>query len=396
MRKFISKLQLNYFWDKIKIIFDSIFIHKSGDETIDGTKTFSNTISGSIDGNAGTATKLSSTKDINISDADSTNTGTKISFDGSANGTIKLPSTIKASITGNVSGSSGSCTGNAATATKIYRNADSVSHVQGCQAGKALVSTSHTGYGAIWNAPTKNTRVSMATYPSNNDLVYLLSCTNADVAATTNTIHKSVTWDANNGTLTANTFVGAFTGTASGTAANVTGTVAIAHGGTGATSASAALSNLGAAASSHTHSYLPLSGGTITGNITATNAQGFKSKNTGYAKGAASASWTYYECLDKNGERLCWIGHSSAANKTVTCGFHLRKQTTTDEAVLSISYDGSGNVYTSAPTPATSDSSTKIATTAFVKAQGYKTGHCSYCTYCTNCNCDCNCDCSDD
>ena len=30
-----------------------------------------------------------------------------------------------------------------------------------------------------------------------------------------------------------------------------------------------------------------------------------------------------------------------------------------------------GDVYTSAPTPATSDNSTKIATTAFVKAQGY-------------------------
>lgn len=51
----------------------------------------------------------------------------------------------------------------------------------------------------------------------------------------------------------------------------------IAHGGTGATSASAARTalgitpaNIGAAASSHTHSYLPLSGGTISGSIAVT------------------------------------------------------------------------------------------------------------------------------
>jgi hypothetical protein len=43
------------------------------------------------------------------------------------------------------------------------------------------------------------------------------------------------------------------TGNVSGTAANVTGTVAVTNGGTGATSAAAALTNLGAAASTHTH-----------------------------------------------------------------------------------------------------------------------------------------------
>lgn len=49
-------------------------------------------------------------------------------------------------------------------------------------------------------------------------------------------------------------------------------TLPIANGGTGATSASAALTNLGAAAASHTHSYLPLSGGTLTGSLTGTSA----------------------------------------------------------------------------------------------------------------------------
>lgn len=70
-------------------------------------------------GNAATATKLATARTINIKDSSSTNTGTGASFDGNENVTIKLPGTIKANITGNCSGSSGSCTGNAATATKL-------------------------------------------------------------------------------------------------------------------------------------------------------------------------------------------------------------------------------------------------------------------------------------
>ena len=81
------------------------------------TKVTATTFSGELSGNASTATQLETAIDINISDADGTNTGTKISFDGSSDVTIKLPSTIKASITGDCSGSSGSCTGNAETAT---------------------------------------------------------------------------------------------------------------------------------------------------------------------------------------------------------------------------------------------------------------------------------------
>lgn len=46
------------------------------------------------------------------------------------------------------------------------------------------------------------------------------------------------------------------------------GTLPVAYGGTGATSASDARAKLGAAASSHTHDYLPLSGGTLTGDVT--------------------------------------------------------------------------------------------------------------------------------
>ena len=126
---------------------DSAAVHKTGDEIISGTKTFSSTISGSVSGNAGTA-------------------------------------------------------------TKIQRAPDGTSFVAGCTTGKALVNATHTGWGAIWNAKTKNYGVSMSTWASSNDNVYLLSVTNANVASGTNTIAKQLTWNADSGTLTSTAFSG--------------------------------------------------------------------------------------------------------------------------------------------------------------------------------------------
>ena len=100
-------------------------VYTTGNQTIGGTKTFSSTISGSITGNAGTATVLQTSRTINgtnfngsgnittlkwgtarnvsISDSDATNTGSSVSVDGSGAVTLKLPSTIKATLTGNAS-----------------------------------------------------------------------------------------------------------------------------------------------------------------------------------------------------------------------------------------------------------------------------------------------------
>lgn len=95
-------------------------------------------------GNAKTATKLATTRTINIQDASATNTGTEASFDGSENATIKLPSTIKANITGNCSGSSGSCTGNSATATYANHSTDAYNAYRGfifaCSTGAGTAS----------------------------------------------------------------------------------------------------------------------------------------------------------------------------------------------------------------------------------------------------------------
>ena len=82
-------------------------------------------ITGTLTGNASTATKLATTRKINgtdfdgttaittsswgsarnvsIGDASSTNTGAAVSVNGSSNITLKLPSTIKATLTGNAS-----------------------------------------------------------------------------------------------------------------------------------------------------------------------------------------------------------------------------------------------------------------------------------------------------
>lgn len=52
-------------------------------------------------------------------------------------------------------------------------------------------------------------------------------------------------------------------------------------------------------------------------------------------------------------------------------------------AYLRVVYPASGNPFATAPTPATSDNSEKIATTAFVKNQGYLTSHQSLANYVT-------------
>ena len=57
-------------------------------------------VTGDVSGNAGTATKLKTARSLKITD-DGTNTSTGVDFDGSDAVTLKLPSTIKASITGN-------------------------------------------------------------------------------------------------------------------------------------------------------------------------------------------------------------------------------------------------------------------------------------------------------
>ncbi len=141
-------------------------------------------------------------------------------------------------------------------------------------------------------------------------------------------------------------------------------------------------------ASGHTHSYLPLSGGTLTGTL------------------SQSCAGPAYNCYDTdltkgtNPSSTHWIGSLTFCDKTGNNGVNYRggiletcvtaagetqvylraynwKASTSTESHMAICYPQDGTPYTYAPTPATADNSTKIATTAFVKAQGYTTasGH---------------------
>ena len=70
----------------------------------------------SCSGNAATATKLASAVMMTVQDATAAHSGAAVSFDGSGNVVLKLPATIAAALIGNVTGN---LTGNANTASKL-------------------------------------------------------------------------------------------------------------------------------------------------------------------------------------------------------------------------------------------------------------------------------------
>lgn len=74
---------------------------------------------------------------------------------------------------------------------------------------KALINMTNTGSFGTWlNGFTKSYKVALGTYPGSNELVYLYSVTKDNADANTNTTAKTLSWDASNGTLTANSFSG--------------------------------------------------------------------------------------------------------------------------------------------------------------------------------------------
>ena len=96
-------------------------------------------------------------------------------------------------------------------------------------------------------------------------------------------------------------------------------------------------------------------------------------------RGTAPGSVVYMEFADykdSSNNRFSLIGASYTTAKASDCCIYAYKTTVaTGNAIgkLGIGCDTSGNVYTIAPTPASSDNSTQIATTAYVKSQGYLT-----------------------
>lgn len=168
---------------------------------------------------------------------------------GNVNQTIGGTKTFSNTITGSISGNAATAT----TASKTQGTPAGTTWVAGATAGKALVNSTATSFGAIANAPTKNYRVALGTYPSNSDLVYLYSVSNANVSSATNTVNKSLTWNAADGTLTAPAFSGTFNGPS-----------------TSCTGAAASATN-DSDGNKISTSYLKLTGGTVSGTLNLTN-----------------------------------------------------------------------------------------------------------------------------
>lgn len=116
----------------------------------------------------------------------------------------------------------------------------------------AIIRASYTTYGAVLSMPVKDGRVSISSYPSNDNYIHFVYATAAQISAGTNSPTKKMYWDAANNNLHADVFTGALSGNAD-TATNadkLDGNHASAF-----------------AAAGHTHAYLPLSGGTMVGSI---------------------------------------------------------------------------------------------------------------------------------
>lgn len=182
---------------------DSGYVHTSGDETISGTKTF---ISAAVFSNGV----------------------------GFSNGTY-IPATNSANHSKYLRGDGvWSDVASATSATHVQRTSFTGFFVSETMLNQAAVSTNPDSFGAVFNAPTKNYRVALATWPSTDDNVQLYSVTNANVSASSNTKAKTLSWNASTGALTADSFNGTATSaTTAATAASCTGNAATASSCTG-------------------------------------------------------------------------------------------------------------------------------------------------------------------
>lgn len=111
--------------------------------------------------------------------------------------------------------------------TNLTKSTNTGYYVSETMVGQGAVSLNQSTFGAVFNAPTKNYRVALATFPSSDDNVQLYSVTNANVSAGTNTKAKSLYWNASTGALSCD---GGFAGNANTatTAASCTGNAATA------------------------------------------------------------------------------------------------------------------------------------------------------------------------
>jgi hypothetical protein len=257
--------------------------------TLTGTLTapqFSGPLSGNVTGNvtgnvSGTAANVTGTVAVgNGGTGATTTTGALSSLGavpltgGTLTGTLTAPQfngPLSGNVTGNVSGTAANVTGTVA----VGNGGTGATTTTGALATLGAVALTGGTMTGTLTAPQFNG-------PLNGDVTGNISGTAANVTGTVavwnggtgatsipgalaNLGAVPLTGGTMQGTLTAPQFNGLLsgnvTGNVSGTAANVTGTVAVWNGGTGATTTTGALASLGA---------VPLTGGTMTGPLTAT------------------------------------------------------------------------------------------------------------------------------
>ena len=353
---------------------DDNAVHKTGDETIAGTKTFSSTITGSVSGNAGTATQFSANTTVALTgDATGTSAGSKKGW--------SVPVTLSNS--GVTAGSYGP----SANATPGYGATFNVPYITVDAKGRVTAAATHTV--KIPASDNADVKVTQTVSTDNAELPILTKASNATSTVTdTSKFAAAVKINPSTGTLTATKFVGPLTG-------NVTGTCS----GNAATATKLATARKingvsfdGSADITVADSTkVAKAGDTMTGGLTITNSHTLVLKHTGITRGTAPSSNAYpffVEFKDNADKTIGGLYYTYATDK-VAKTYLMCYQGTTNENTwnsIGVGYNASGNVFTWAPTPATADNSTQIATTAFVKAQGYLTSHQSLANYSTLAN----------
>ena len=173
-----------------------------------------------------------------------------------------------------------------------------------------------------------------------NKTTYTLTKSGSTITLTGSDGSKTSVTD-NNTTYTAGTGL-----TLNGTTFALETPVSVSHGGTGATSLD------GAGIVTKTAAQTISGAKTFTGNNIV---------KASFSRTAGSGNYKYFDFLDSGNNRLGVIGAATAASSYY--GMYMQAG---NEGALGI-YSNGSSVYTVAPTPAASDDSTKIATTAWVR-----------------------------
>ena len=235
-------------------------------------------------------------------------------------------------------------------------------------------STKYLCENGTWTVPAMNADVNVKNTLNKTAKAYVTGTTTASTNTGGLVFDTGVFLDTTAGMITATTFKGALSGNAtSATKLQTKRTInGVGFDGTG---------NITVADSTK----LPLTGGTLTGNLVIKKAgPALFLQNTDVNKGSkpSAAKYWSFPFTDKNGNaganRLGLVETSLATTGNVVTAIRAYRNTSgaTTNAALSITLEQGGTSYANCPTPPAGDSSTKIATTAWVntKVNGANTG----------------------